>query len=95
MIRVQRTTQQIEADDALTAAIEDVLRAYAPEPSVMERYMLAEYMVVIAHHGLRDGEEVTMSNVIFKDSDVPITRALGLARYGSLFMDRMMMTPDE
>jgi hypothetical protein len=84
-----RTDEQVAADEALTAAIEAVMRAYADDPTLMDRYMPAEYIVICTHHGVKDGEEVTMTNVIFKDNDIPVTRALGLARYGSLYMDRL------
>lgn len=87
-----RSEEQIAADKELTAAIERVMRAYADDETLMDRYMLSEYIVVCTHMGIQDGEEVTMSNVIFKDNDVPITRALGLARFGGLFMDQRMMS---
>ena len=90
-----RTEEQIEADKSLTVAIEGVLRAYADDKGLMDRYMPAEYIVIATHHGISNGEEVSMTNVIFKDNDIPITRALGLARYGSLFMDRLSAGDDE
>ena len=90
-----RTEAQELADKTLTEAIEGVLRAYADDATLMDRYMAGEYIVVVTHHGIRDGEEVTMTNVVFKDTDVPVTRALGLARFGQIFMDKFAMSPDE
>lgn len=90
-----RTEAQELADKALTAAIEEVLRAYADDPTLMDRYMPAEYIVIVTHHGIRDGEEVSMTNVVFKDNDIPVTRALGLARYGALYMDNIAVGPGD
>lgn len=90
-----RTEEQERADVALTEAIEGVLRAYANDSTLMDRYMPAEYIVAVTHHGIQDGEEVSMTNVIFKDNDIPVTRALGLARYASLYMDHIAMSPSD
>lgn len=95
MTPVPRSEEQIAADDALTAAVDGVLHAYSDDTTLMGRYLPSEYLVIATHMGVRDGEEVTMTNVIFKDNDVPITRALGLARYGQLYLDRFAMGPDE
>jgi len=91
-----RTEQQVKADDALNAAIEDVLRAYAPEddPNLMSRYMPAEYIVIVNHMGLVDGEDVCMTNVVFKDNDVPLPRAIGLARYATAWLDHRVVCHD-
>lgn len=90
-----RSDEQIKADAGLTAAIEDVLRAYANDSTLMDRYMPAEYIVAVTHHGIQEGEEVSMTNVIFKDNDIPVTRALGLARYASLYMDNIAVSPGD
>lgn len=84
-----RTEQQIKADEGLTAAIEAVLRANADEsdPDIMDRYMPGEYIVVVTHMGLIDGEDVSMTNVLFKDNDVPLPRALGLASYAAAWLN--------
>lgn len=91
-----RTEAQIEADDALTAAIEGVLRAYADEddPGIMDRYMPGEYIVVATHMGLVDGEDVSMTNVLFKDNDVSLPRAIGLARYAAAWLDHRVICHD-
>lgn len=85
---VARTDEQVEADDSLTAAVERVLHAYAPESGLMDRYMPGAYVVVATHMGLRDGEEVSMTNLIFKDGDIPLPMAMGLIRYGQVQLDK-------
>jgi hypothetical protein len=92
---MRRTETQERADKALTDAIECVLRAYSRDDTLMDRYMPAEYIVAVTHHGIQDGEEVSMTNVIFKDNDILVTRALGLARYASLYLDHIAVGPDD
>ena len=74
-----RTPEQVEADDNLTAAIEQCMRAHADED---HPFVLTEYVVLTAHQGFDDdGDGVTAVGVLYRDGDVPTHRALGLMEY--------------
>lgn len=76
-----RTEEQIAADNALTAAIEAVVRAYDTEGN-MQRFIPIEYLVITARLGVdEDGYEETSTGLIFRDGDVPLPRCLGLVDY--------------
>lgn len=70
-----RTSEQITADDNLTLAIEATLRAYGLE----EEYILTDYMVIAAQASIgADGEQSTAYSYMYRDSDLPIHKILGL-----------------
>ena len=87
-----RTPDQVAADDALTAAIERVLQVYDDG----DAWVLTEYVVVTAQHRFDDdGEGLTAVGALFRDSDVPIHRALGLLEYASTRMRHRIAQGDE
>lgn len=88
-----RTPEQVAADAALTAAIEAVIAAYHDGDGVA--YVLTEYVVVasqITYDG--DGDGLTAVATLYRDSDVPIHRALGLLDYARTRM-RKAITDDD
>ncbi len=77
-----RTTEQIAADDALTAAIQQVITVYADDDHA---YLLSEYVVALARQRFDDdGQGVTAIGMIFRDGDVPEHRALGLLEHARI-----------
>lgn len=85
-----RKPEQAAAFEELGRAIEKVLRANADDPSIMDRYLPQEYIVVCAHAGLdpESRDPTTMTNIIFKDNDVPPHRAWGLVRWADKWLGR-------
>lgn len=74
-----RTPEQTAADNALTAAIEQVIAAYYPNT---EAYLLSEYVVVTCQQRYDDdGDGITAVGTVYRDGDVPPHRALGLLDY--------------
>lgn len=71
-----RTQEQIEADDALTAAIEQCARAYLEEPNEM---YLMDWFVVTARSGL-DEEAPESYDIFMPGGGIPTYRALGLLK---------------
>ena len=73
---------QVAADDALTAAIGDVLQAYDFTSS---NEVLAEYAIVTASRIFEDDGDVNDSmTVLGRDNSVPIHALIGLFRYGQV-----------
>lgn len=80
-----RTPEQVAADQALTAAIEQALQAYGDE----QAYVLTEYVVITSQQRFaEDGYGVTAVGLISRDSDVPLHRMLGLVEYASTRLRR-------
>lgn len=74
-----RTPEQVAADDALTAAIEQVINVYYDGE---HPWVLTEYVVVTAQQRWDDdGDSITAVGSVFRDGDVPVHRALGLVEY--------------
>jgi hypothetical protein len=74
-----RTPEQVEADDALTAAIEQVIRVYYAGE---DAYVLSEYVVITCQQRYDDdGDGITAIGTMYRDGDVPPHRALGLLEY--------------
>jgi hypothetical protein len=74
-----RTSEQQAADDALTAAIDAALAAYADDTTP---YVLTEYVIVTSQQRFDEhGEPVTAVGAIYRDGAVPTHRALGLLDY--------------
>jgi hypothetical protein len=78
-VPVSRTPEQVQADDALTAAIEQCMHAYHGQ----ERpFVLTEYLVITSQQGFDDdGEGLTAVGALYRDNDVPTHRAVGLIEY--------------
>lgn len=77
---MSRTPEQRVADEALTAAIEQTLRAYNGD----EPWILTEYVVVTSQHTINDdGEPLTAIGCLHRDGDIPLHRALGLVEYAA------------
>lgn len=87
-----RTPDQVAADDALAAAIDRVLQAYDDGYP----WILTEYDVVTAQHRYDDdGEGLTAVGALFRDSDVPTHRALGLLDYAATRLRHRIAQGDE
>lgn len=85
---VEEYDDKKQAFSELTAAIERVLRVNAPDASILDKYIPTEYIVITSHAGY-DAEErsgTTMVNVVFKDNDVPLHRAMGLVEWARTWM---------
>lgn len=77
---MSRTPEQVDADDALSAAIERVLQVYDDG----DAWILTEYVVVTSQHRYDDdGEGLTAVGALYRDGDVPTHRALGLLDYAA------------
>ncbi|TBL44255.1 hypothetical protein EYA84_02095 [Verrucosispora sp. SN26_14.1] len=87
-----RTPDQVAADEALTAAIEQALHAYSDG----EPWVLTEYVVVTSQHRFDDdGEGLTAVGTLYRDGDVPLHRALGLVDYAAVRMRKPAAEDDE
>jgi hypothetical protein len=76
---VTRTPEQVAADDALTAAIEAVQRAYHDDGN---EGVLTSYIVIAKRrYWEADGTGVTAIDAIPKDGQVPLDECLGLVEY--------------
>lgn len=70
-----RTEEQIEADENLTKAIEKCIKAYGYE----EDFILTDYVVLAAQTKLdEDGDSVNAYTYLYRDSDMPYHKILGL-----------------
>jgi hypothetical protein len=88
-----RTAEQRDADEALTAAIEQVLRAYGEGAW---NGVLTEYIVITSQQNFDDdGEGLTAVGSIFRDGEVPLHRALGLAEYAAARYRKRITTDTE
>ena len=93
-----RTPEQVAADEALTAAIEQTARAYGDDG---QAWVTSEYVVAVAQHRFDDdGDPVTTVGLLYRDGDVPTHRALGLVEFAAvrlrtLAMDAVRMGDDE
>jgi hypothetical protein len=77
-----RTQEQIDADDALTAAIEQCWFAYYPdtEPGVLMEYVISARR---RSYDETDGEPLTANALMPRDGNVPLDTLLGLLDYGA------------
>jgi hypothetical protein len=84
---MKRSREEIDADRALTSAIEAVIAAAFGETGEI----LQEFVVVAAMQGIdEDGESIDSWLTLYREGSVPVTRALGLleAAASSLKRDR-------
>jgi hypothetical protein len=79
---MSRTADQKATDDALTGAIERSIKSY-DEDGGTEGFLLMEYLVVTSSTKFCDGESFTAVGLHYRDSDVPLHRALGLLEYAA------------
>ncbi|MFI1197712.1 hypothetical protein ACH4T9_31250 [Micromonospora sp. NPDC020750] len=88
---MSRTLEQVAADDALTAAIEQALAAYSDG----QAWVLTEYVVLTAQHRFADdGDSLTAVGTLYRDGDVPLHRALGLVGYAETRMRKLIAEDD-
>lgn len=74
-----RTPEQVAADEALTAAIDAVWRAYDDDPD--PGYLL-DYIVIAARRGFTDdGDNWTSVGSFARDDSVPTHVQLGLLQH--------------
>ncbi|MER7169158.1 hypothetical protein ABT336_24240 [Micromonospora sp. NPDC000207] len=88
---MSRTPEQVAADAALTAAIEQALAVYSDgQPRV-----LTEYVVLTSQQSFDDeGDSVTAVGTLYRDSSVPLHRALGLVEYVAARMRKRVAEDD-
>jgi hypothetical protein len=90
---MHRTPEQIDADAALTAAIERVIATYYPTD---EGYVLSEYVTVTCQQRFDDdGTGISAVSIVCRDGDVPVHRALGLLNYAAARMSKVAMHDPE
>ncbi|SBT63940.1 hypothetical protein GA0070622_0908 [Micromonospora sediminicola] len=90
---MSRTPEQVAADQALTAAIEQVLLAYADDG---QAWVLTEYVVISAQQRFDDhGHGVTAVGCFNRDDAVPVHRILGLVEYAATRTRKTIATLDE
>lgn len=72
---MSRTDEQINADENLTKAIEQCIRAYGYE----DAFIVTDYMVIAAQTKLdEDGDSINAYTYLYRDSDMPYHKILGL-----------------
>lgn len=72
---MSRTDEQQAADENLTEAINQCIRAYGYEAD----FILTDYMVIAAQTKLdEDGDSVNAYTYLYRDSDMPYHKILGL-----------------
>lgn len=72
---MSRTEEQVAADENLTNAIDQCIRAYGYE----EDFILTDYIVIAAQTKLdEDGDSVNAYTYLYRDSDMPYHKILGL-----------------
>ena len=88
-----RSPEQVAADEALTAAIQQALLAYADDGYA---WVPTEYVVVLSQTRFdEDGDGITAVGMIYRDCDVPQHRALGLVEYAATRMRKRIAADDE
>lgn len=85
----ERTAEQIAADDGLTTAIEELVRAYYPD---VQMNLLTDYMVLGALSGV-EGDSLIFSHP--RDGELPMYRQVGLVEYVQIRHRGHIMEPDD
>ncbi|MEU0081380.1 hypothetical protein ABZY58_26060 [Micromonospora tulbaghiae] len=89
---MSRTPEQVAADEALTAAIEQALLAYGDS----QAYVLTEYVVVTSQQRFdEEGNSITAIGFINRDGDVPYHRILGLLEYAATRTRKHIATDED
>jgi hypothetical protein len=87
-----RTEEQVTADENLTKAIEECLRAYGFE----DGSILTDYLVIAATVKLDEDEDTTTAySYLYRDSDMPYYKILGLLEVARARAAYHMMQGDE
>lgn len=87
---MSRTPEQIDADDALTVAIDRCVEAYHG----LDDGISLEYVVIVARQRISDENEAEYSfDTIYRDNSVPTTRVMGLLEAASRTLS--VEVPDE
>ncbi|WP_418345259.1 hypothetical protein [Rhodococcus pyridinivorans] len=77
---MSRTTEQIDADEALTEAIEQVWKSYSEEGD--PGGVLVEYVIVANYRTWdEDGDSITTTLLHNRDDAVPLSNQLGMAEF--------------
>ncbi len=88
-----RTDEQRAADEALTAAIEQVRAAYYPEDRGTS--VLTEYLVIFAELSYDpDGDAETTVGLHPRDGDGPVYQQIGLAAWADSRLRRLISESD-
>lgn len=74
-----RTPEQVAADEALTAAINDAVRLMDDD---RRPWVLTDYIVVVAQVGAEGGS--TAYGILYRDGDLAHYRAMGLIEYAKV-----------
>lgn len=94
-----RTDDQKAADEQVTAALENWLRAYELDGSTDKESgprVLTDYVVFMATQGFtQDGDTITGHPYILRDMAMPLYRALGLVHVGTDLLASTMEDDDE
>lgn len=92
MAASERTEEQVIADDNLAAAIIQCLRAYGFE----DGSILTDFMVITAHVKFDDdGDANTAYSYLYRDSEMPYYKILGLLEVARARAAYYMMQGDE
>lgn len=79
-----RTAEQQAADDNLTAAIEQVIKAYAMDQDESS-WVMSDYVIITAQSAIGDdGDEWVANDLICRAGSVPPYRVLGLLSHALL-----------
>lgn len=96
---MKRTPEQIEADEALTKALETWLRAYELDGSASDDQVprvLTDYVVFMATQGfMPDGDTVTGHPYVLRDMAMPLYRAVGLVHIGLEYLVSTLEDDDD
>lgn len=70
-----RNEEQVKADEELTQAIDNCLKAYG----IQDDYILTDYLIICAQVRMdEDGDQITAYSHLYRDSDLPYHRIMGL-----------------
>jgi len=88
-----RTQEQKEADEALTAAIEQVLLAYGYPPEGV----LANYVVLLERKGWNDDSDPYTGNYLINrdESTASLSQILGMLEYESVRVRKSIWVDDD
>lgn len=89
---MKRTAEQQQADEALTAAIDGVRRAYYDKEA---EFLLTEYVVLANSVCWRGDERFTATEIVYRDGDIPMVHALGLIQFANVRIKKLIAEDDE
>lgn len=86
-----RTQEQVEADEALHAAITRNILAYSTDPTTDAKYMLTDYVVISARAGITDDKaQSTYYDYQLANGSIPWHVMMGLMDWAYLKMKAQM-----